>query len=83
LPLDPTSMGFGSENGGPFTLEPNLPIMPNAWVYSTQIVDKLAGHSAPASLPPSAQASVRAPLQPEGRGEVPLAYRHRPVANRR
>jgi len=40
LPLNPVSMGFGSENGGPFTLQPNPPNVPNAWVYSTQIVDK-------------------------------------------
>jgi hypothetical protein len=43
LPLDPASMGFGSTNGGPQTLMPNPPNLPNAWVYSTRIVDS-AGH---------------------------------------
>jgi hypothetical protein len=40
LALTPTSTGFGSMNGGPFTLQPNPPNIPNAWVTSTQIVDK-------------------------------------------
>jgi len=44
--LTKVSMGFGSMNGGPFTLLPDAPRMPNAWVYSTQVVDK-AGHSLP------------------------------------
>jgi len=39
LSLNAGSMGFGSSNGGPFTLFPNPPNIPNAWVYSTQIVD--------------------------------------------
>ncbi len=41
--LDPNTTGFGSENGGPQTLFPNPPNLPNAWVYSTHIVDS-AGH---------------------------------------
>jgi len=40
LALSLTSMGFGSTNGGPFTLEPNPPNIPNAWINSAQIVDK-------------------------------------------
>ncbi len=36
-------MGFGTTNGGPATLMPNPPNLPNAWVYSTHIVDS-AGH---------------------------------------
>jgi hypothetical protein len=55
LPLDPTSTGFGSSvsglsflatlvGGGPQdTLQPSTPNIPNAWLYSTRIVDK-AGH---------------------------------------
>jgi hypothetical protein len=55
LALDPTSTGFGSEispasilnslfNGGPSSaLEPATPNMPNAWIYSTRVVDS-SGH---------------------------------------
>jgi hypothetical protein len=49
LALNQMTTGFGSYNGGPFTLEPNPPTINNAWVYSTQIVDK-AGHALPASF---------------------------------
>jgi hypothetical protein len=41
--LDPNNIGFGSENGGPATLMPNPPNLPDAWIYSTRIVDN-AGH---------------------------------------
>jgi hypothetical protein len=44
LALDPNNMGFGSTNGGPPTLMPNPPNLPNAWVYSTHVVDN-AGHA--------------------------------------
>ena len=47
--LDPTRMGFGSSNGGPMTLFPEPPNLPNAWIYSTHIVDG-SGHA----LSPSA-----------------------------
>jgi hypothetical protein len=43
LALDPRNMGFGTTNGGPATLMPNPPNLPNAWVYSTHVVDN-AGH---------------------------------------
>jgi hypothetical protein len=55
LALDPTSTGSGSEispsiilnswfNGGPSsTLDPATPVMPNAWIYSTRVVDA-GGH---------------------------------------
>lgn len=43
LALDPGNMGFGSTNGGPATLMPNPPNLPNAWIYSTHVVDN-AGH---------------------------------------
>jgi len=51
LALDPASTGFGSMtsptillnslfNGGPSSaLEPATPVMPNAWIYSTRVVD--------------------------------------------
>jgi ABC-type transport system involved in multi-copper enzyme maturation permease subunit len=38
-----TVQGFGQTNGGPFTLFPGNPNLPNAWIYSTQFVDR-AGH---------------------------------------
>lgn len=38
-----TVQGFGQMNGGPFTLFPANPNIPNAWFYSTQFVDR-AGH---------------------------------------
>jgi ABC-type transport system involved in multi-copper enzyme maturation permease subunit len=41
--LDRNGTGFGSSNGGPSTLFPNPPNLPNAWIYSTRIVDS-AGH---------------------------------------
>jgi ABC-type transport system involved in multi-copper enzyme maturation permease subunit len=44
LPLDPGSMGFGSTNSGPSTLMPNPPNLPNAWIYSTHIVNNTTGH---------------------------------------
>jgi hypothetical protein len=47
--LNPTSMGYGSTNSGPATLMPNPPNIPNAWIYSTHIVDRL-GHGLTAQL---------------------------------
>ncbi len=38
--INPASMGFGSQNGGPFILMPNAPNIPGAWVLSTQIVNR-------------------------------------------
>jgi hypothetical protein len=49
LALNQMNTGFGSSNGGPYTLEANPPTINNAWVYSTQIVDR-AGHVLPASF---------------------------------
>jgi hypothetical protein len=55
LPLDPTSTGYGTSGsglsffvtlfgqGGASTLQPVTPTMPNAWIYSTRIVDA-SGH---------------------------------------
>ncbi|TAN24916.1 MAG: transporter [Actinomycetota bacterium] len=46
LPLDPVSTGFATSGGSmsTATLIPAPPFISNAWVYSTQIVDK-AGHA--------------------------------------
>jgi hypothetical protein len=38
--LNPTSMGYGSLNGGPFMLQANPPNIANAWIYSNPIVDR-------------------------------------------
>jgi hypothetical protein len=51
--LNPASTGFGNTNGGPDTLFPNPPNIPNGWIYSTQIVDK-AGHALTAQFLASA-----------------------------
>jgi hypothetical protein len=42
--LDPVTMGYGSTNSGPFTLLPSDPTLPDAWIYSTHIVDR-GGHA--------------------------------------
>jgi len=42
--LNPATMGFGRVNAGPDTLMPAPPNLPNAWIYSTRIVDD-GGHS--------------------------------------
>jgi hypothetical protein len=38
-PMNPMVMGFGIFNGGAPMLLPNPPNLPNAWLYSVQIVD--------------------------------------------
>jgi ABC-2 family transporter protein len=47
--LNPASVGYGTTNGGPPTLQPDPPNLSNAWIYSTHIVDS-AGHGLPAQL---------------------------------
>ncbi|HEY7947146.1 MAG TPA: hypothetical protein VID75_05700 [Acidimicrobiales bacterium] len=44
LTTDIAGLGFGSADGGPFTLLPGPPNIPNAWVVSTGILDK-GGHA--------------------------------------
>jgi hypothetical protein len=39
-PLDAATIGYGSMNGGPFTLLVGNPNVTNAWVLSTEIVDR-------------------------------------------
>jgi hypothetical protein len=42
--LSPDGVGFGrTSSSGPMTLMPNPPYLPNAWIYSTHVVDN-AGH---------------------------------------
>jgi len=67
LALDPNSMGYGTTNGGPSTLMPNPPNLPNAWVYSTHIVDN-AGHGVTAQLVAATCPSLG---QPGGGGPRP------------
>jgi hypothetical protein len=47
--LDANGVGFGSTNGGPPTLMANPPDIPNAWIYSTHVVDN-AGHGLTSQL---------------------------------
>jgi hypothetical protein len=47
--LNPQTVGFGSMNGGPFSLLPDPPNLPNGWIYTAQIVDK-SGHALPSQL---------------------------------
>ena len=37
--IDPRSTGFGSRDGGPMTLMPEPPNLPNAWIHSVEVVD--------------------------------------------
>jgi ABC-2 family transporter protein len=64
-PLDPNSTGFGSTNGGAATLFPGTPNLPNAWIYSTRIVDS-HGHGLTSQIVdsacPSLTQSIRGPL---------------------
>ena len=46
--LNPDTTGFGSNNGGPQTLFPNPPDLPNAWLYSTRVVDGVRKGAGPA-----------------------------------
>jgi hypothetical protein len=38
--IDPGSIGFGSINGGPVTLQAGGPNIENAWIYSTEFVNR-------------------------------------------
>jgi hypothetical protein len=40
LPLNQNSAGFGSANGGPFTLFPNAPTIHDAWITSIELVNR-------------------------------------------
>ena len=49
LALGTTISGYGGSNGAQASLFPGTPSLPNAWILSTDIVDK-AGHSLTASV---------------------------------
>ncbi len=79
-PLDPSSMGFFSSNGGAMHLQPQGPNIPNAWIFATRIVDG-AGHTMPPAVVtrtcPTLGAGLPPPSPPGGasghkiRGVVP------------
>lgn len=73
LGLNQRTTGFGSANGGPFTLIPNLPNLPNTWIYSAQFVDK-AGHALSPSYVATACRTLIASAQAGGGG--PAAAGH-------
>jgi hypothetical protein len=58
-PLNPSTMGYGSSNGGASTLFPSPPNLPNAWIYSMRLVDSaghgLSSHTVASSCPSLAQ----------------------------
>ena len=72
--LDPLSTGWGSTGLGPPTLQVAPPSIPNAWILSTDIVDK-AGHAlTPDFLVvacPTVNAITAAPPRAGGNGQVP------------
>jgi ABC-type transport system involved in multi-copper enzyme maturation permease subunit len=67
LGINPQTTGFGSANGGPFTLVPNLPNLPNGWIYSAQFVDR-AGHTLAPAYVASACRTLIASAQAGGGG---------------
>jgi hypothetical protein len=71
--LDPNAMGFYSSNGGAMHLQPDPPNLPNAWVYTTSIVDR-AGHALPTDVVtrtcPTLGAGLPPPPQPLGASKV-------------
>ena len=63
-------MGLGSSRGGPSTLSPNPPNLPNAWIYSSRIVDA-AGHSlSPQTVATQCPNLGQAALGPPASGQV-------------
>jgi hypothetical protein len=78
LPLDPRSTGFGSVDGGPTTLMPSPPRLPNAWVRSVDAVDR-AGHALGsgrlAALCPDLR-TIGPPRGTKGAGPAPEDVKH-------
>jgi hypothetical protein len=65
LALGTSGMGYGSTNSGPATLMPNPPNIPNAWIYSTHIVDN-AGHALTPQVVAASCPSLSLPPLPTG-----------------
>jgi hypothetical protein len=76
LGMNPQTTGFGSANSGPFTLVPNLPNLPNTWIYSAQLVDK-AGHALSASYVASACRALVEGAQAAGGGPAAVGHASR------
>jgi ABC-type transport system involved in multi-copper enzyme maturation permease subunit len=74
-PMNPMVMGFGIFNGGAPMLLPNPPNLPNAWLYSVQIVDNADHALTPQVLADSCPSLVA--LGP--RGGPPIGPAHRAV----
>jgi ABC-2 family transporter protein len=68
LALGSGSMGYGSTNGGPPTLLPNPPDLPNAWIYSTRIVDD-GGHGLTSAAVSTACPTLPTTGAPPGAGQ--------------
>ena len=87
LALDPTSTGFGSAlspslvlkalfNGGPSSaLAPSTPDLPNAWIYSTRVVDGAGKDLTNAVL------NATCPGVTTGGGAAPTVSGHTPVSH--
>jgi ABC-type transport system involved in multi-copper enzyme maturation permease subunit len=72
--LDPTSIsGLEIINGGPPILTANPPTIPNAWIYSTRIVDN-AGHALAPQTVGAACPNLGAPAGPAGGGSAPVPH---------
>lgn len=66
--------GYGSSNGGPDSLFASAPGLPNAWIYSTRIVDS-SGHGLTSQTVADACPSLGrgAPVVPPGVGKVSVS----------
>jgi hypothetical protein len=73
--LTTAPVGFGSTNGGPMTLFPDVPNIPGAWIYAPKIVDP-AGHGLTAQVVASACPNLGAAAPPPGSG---AGFRERPA----
>jgi hypothetical protein len=74
--------GFGSTNGGPLNLFAGAPNLPNAWIYSTRIVDA-NGHELPSQVAASACPDLAAPPSGSVAGSGHAAPVHAPADAKR
>ncbi len=71
LPLARVVDGFGSSNGGPQNLFAGAPNLPNAWIYSTRIVDA-QGHGLSSQIASAACSNLAEPSPGSGAGAGPV-----------
>ena len=75
FPLVGTRTGFGSMDGGPMTLQPDPPRLPNSWVRSVDIVDRsghlLSTHDVAAACPQVVRDGLPAGGSGSSGGHVP------------